>query len=1153
MHFHFPRTFSFFLRTLLPVCLLFPLVGHAQTYQLLWELSSGDSAPPSYLFGTMHVTDANMFQLPDSVLFAIEETEGFATEVAFDEALGEVLELIVEEEDGDQADLQARLMELLGGSGDAGTPDPLKLFENFGEPYEPGETMETFLDAFLYRIARDGGKVVGGLETIDAQMKRLLTNEDVFSAGGGKQGEAILKNAYLKGDLAGIQAYLESAAVPEAFRREVLIARNYSMAEVADSLMGLRPTFLAVGAGHLPGAEGMLALFRKMGYGVRPVGATYTGVVDGYLAQEYAPRWQRYEDAASGVRIDVPVKPFAMEVVEGEMDMHMGMDLPGGFFYAFYRMQLPFGSSEMVQDMVMEQVVSQMTEQTGDLESAEVVEGKFKGREMYGETSGYFFRTRIVFDEESMVFLMVGISEKAARGKAADHFMGSLETFEPRSVFEGAWAEARFGDSGFKADFPGKPLVESFSPIYDYPLYFEGRAFRYLVDEPQFSNSVEVRVVDLPPDYHMVKDSVHLNVVVSDFEERDDGRPSEVVFRNGMPGRETRIAAGGDSLHFRLVNRGLRTYCLIFKAGESDSPNTRADAFFDSFEYLPLPAPTPTISSSSPDLGERFLSLPLVRLEDDLRLSLVWEDSRSVWFAQDSLSGTGYVLKECIFPPYFRVNDLNDLLETYDEEVVEDPVPSDSVLQLDRFAYERILSPARPNDPVIRRQVLVSGDRLVVAEVHAAAEFDLRSEALDGFFTGFAPRDRKPLSHLLESKAEVLLADLDSEVDSIQQAALDGLWLYVPAQGDFPLFLDAYPKYQNWEKNAWKPFSRILLSFDEAAGRRAVEDAYRSCEDDRARLYLLQLLLNSELEANRLVGVSLLEEGFPSLLGYFEVSNFFQGVQNLDALLISRPKLLESLLSHPWAFVFLVDELEGRIYEKEWPAATAGQVYDAVLDQAEEELFLGEKGLFSEEMAYNAGQAFGKLAEIPNSIGWTERRVAFARQVMALGPEGSRSKAAMALLKGGHEVPRDQLRGVADDFDSGYLLLDLLVREGKTELLPKKYFAPAHLAEMALRHYAASNRMVFDKLSGLEQIELLKKEEVWWEGQDMDVFVFRCAFPRDSEWRMGICGPFPQEKGVYPDHLDFLFIGNEGFNSGRYADEFEELLDSAKKSLLWED
>ena len=58
----------------------------SQGNSLLWKISGNGLPSPSYLYGTMHTTDARVFKLADSVLMAFESCDLFVMEVIIDDA-----------------------------------------------------------------------------------------------------------------------------------------------------------------------------------------------------------------------------------------------------------------------------------------------------------------------------------------------------------------------------------------------------------------------------------------------------------------------------------------------------------------------------------------------------------------------------------------------------------------------------------------------------------------------------------------------------------------------------------------------------------------------------------------------------------------------------------------------------------------------------------------------------------------------------------------------------------------------------------------------------------------------------------------------------------------------------------------------------------
>ena len=76
------------LRKLAPCIILFStslIKAQKLPNTLLWKISGNGLHKPSYLYGTMHLTDERLFNLGDSLYKAIENSEGFAIEVSPEE------------------------------------------------------------------------------------------------------------------------------------------------------------------------------------------------------------------------------------------------------------------------------------------------------------------------------------------------------------------------------------------------------------------------------------------------------------------------------------------------------------------------------------------------------------------------------------------------------------------------------------------------------------------------------------------------------------------------------------------------------------------------------------------------------------------------------------------------------------------------------------------------------------------------------------------------------------------------------------------------------------------------------------------------------------------------------------------------------------
>lgn len=147
-----------------------------------------------------------------------------------------------------------------------------------------------YVDELVADIAREKKIETVGLETIIEQIAVLdgLPHEnerDLLIAilrqadRGGDVIETLVAR-YAEGDIGGSLAWLRSAEpipgvaqaqIPPAFLDRLITLRTQRMRDRALPLLKRGAAFIAVGAAHLPGKEGLLSLFEKDGYEVETI------------------------------------------------------------------------------------------------------------------------------------------------------------------------------------------------------------------------------------------------------------------------------------------------------------------------------------------------------------------------------------------------------------------------------------------------------------------------------------------------------------------------------------------------------------------------------------------------------------------------------------------------------------------------------------------------------------------------------------------------------------------------------------------------------------------------------------------------------------------------------------------------------------------
>jgi len=285
---------------LLAVLLLLVAMSRAGTdagidkgHGLLWEVS-GVGAGSAYLFGTIHSEDPGVLQLAEPVQQAFEASQAV------------VLEMLL---DVDAMVYSSTAMLMMDGrtlSGIVGQP----LFSRISraiqsrgipevvldrmQPWAAAVTLsmpapETgqVLDAMLYKNALQQGKAVYGLETVQEQLHVFESMSEAdqvtllkdavenFSAMDAMHAELLA--AYKQRDLNGLMAISEASMqtgdqrLADEFQQHLIVDRNHRMAERMRQYLQQGKAFIAVGALHLPGEEGLLNLLEQRGYTVRRV------------------------------------------------------------------------------------------------------------------------------------------------------------------------------------------------------------------------------------------------------------------------------------------------------------------------------------------------------------------------------------------------------------------------------------------------------------------------------------------------------------------------------------------------------------------------------------------------------------------------------------------------------------------------------------------------------------------------------------------------------------------------------------------------------------------------------------------------------------------------------------------------------------------
>lgn len=266
--------------------------------QLLYEISGGGLEKSSYLFGTHHMVPVETATKIDGVFRAFNDCSAVIGEFVDDnpeEMQRQILAsskmeesifklLTSEEKELIDSALQAELGLTLANVQYMRPNMIAMIYEmTVRERVLKSKAGDMAMDSYFQVAGSELGKMVYGLETVDDQLKMLLRSiaverqaeiliETIRNTDDIITENAKLDSLYVQGYLEGLYDMLiEAEDMTEAEKFLLVDERNHDWLPKIEKHIKQEPCFIAVGALHLPGNDGLINLLRKAGYKVKAI------------------------------------------------------------------------------------------------------------------------------------------------------------------------------------------------------------------------------------------------------------------------------------------------------------------------------------------------------------------------------------------------------------------------------------------------------------------------------------------------------------------------------------------------------------------------------------------------------------------------------------------------------------------------------------------------------------------------------------------------------------------------------------------------------------------------------------------------------------------------------------------------------------------
>ena len=443
-------------------CLCFlPFILMAQTPKkypaLLWKISGNGIKKPSYLYGTMHVSNRVAYYLSEQFFEALESSEVVGLETNPGEWLDNM------EKTGELAQAGGAANNNISGSfyrSAFGFSAPDKKVLQGLLSYDPDiidgllyrqnrsqQNFEesTYIDLFIFQTASKLNKQLISLEDftqseIKARLAALPDDEngdDEDSYGQVYGNSQKIEDAYRDGNLDMLDS-LSKLGSSKNTQRYLINDRNLFFVNTMDSVMKSKSLFAGVGAAHLPGVEGVIELLRKRGYTVEPMMPKVTKkshALRDEMDQKRKPvQFVKHTSSDSLFTVQLPGKLFPI-LQFGNISYLICPDMVNGNFFTVvrYKHQAPLFHSSAAQlkatvdSLLFENIPGKILSKTEFTTATGIAALDVLSKTRNGDEQRY----HLYFTDLEMLLFKLGGRGNYASGAEAKQFFSSIQIQAP--------------------------------------------------------------------------------------------------------------------------------------------------------------------------------------------------------------------------------------------------------------------------------------------------------------------------------------------------------------------------------------------------------------------------------------------------------------------------------------------------------------------------------------------------------------------------------------------------------------------------------------------------------------------------------------------------------------------------------------------------
>lgn len=783
-----------FISLLCSLSFLSAMSQDTSNYELLWQIKHKNSEKVSYLFGTMHLKDVRVFNFSDAVLPAISNSESFAIEVHPDSSISKamqgrksrVVSNYTEKFSNSEIEkLKERVSEKNGDS--LANVDELSvdLLEQIMAPnYSKNTDRETFLDAYLYGVARFQDKEIHGLESAESQFSlrqrdrtfedettiaRIIYEDDYAESQVDLREQLIA--LYETGNLARIHQLIDEWGGID----EIMVNRNKFMLSSMVKIMDEKTLFAAVGAAHLLGKDGLINLLRLNGYNVTPVTATFKNGGATQQNIDGTKLWKEQLFKEKGYGVKMPSN-LSDSDEQGFSEMISGYDLISGVSVIHSGIDLSVYRKEH-KDTLLTVLKSKYKNLISNATFEETVENDNRTLFFTGQLANAQVAMKIVQSPSHMYMFCVEYNQHPHSVNAKNYFFENITLFEPEKEAV-VWDKLAMPVAGFEVLFPVK--YNDLSRSVPDPSYLDIGDIElnlFQAYDPVKKRQFLMRYNDYPLGYHLEDNTTAIETYLNAMENAGHVVLSKnEVTENGILKGNMILKLSDNQLARAVIYmKGNRTYLQLMSLFDPDATEEDLNhEFFTSFKFTPLKAPEfEDLTTADSAFTIQF---PKSRFQETTQLeNAAYYVSETTAKGLDDNSGDVFMVNSNRMGPYYKINDKDDVLEEFFEEWKG---PNDSLIHQQYFSKNGISGKEKlylSTKSALNKKVRIAFHNNYLIQ---AASFtnNTQDDKLieEQFFNSLTPNETMPFD-LYEDKASLIFKHLKSRDTTIYNSAVQGM------------------------------------------------------------------------------------------------------------------------------------------------------------------------------------------------------------------------------------------------------------------------------------------------------------------------------------------------------------------------------------------